>query len=64
MATAADLWDWALFWTIVGAMLMLDLFVSRRRGHAGLRTATVWSAVWIAAFSDCGWPQSTAPKLV
>jgi tellurite resistance protein TerC len=48
MALAADLWDWALFWTIVGAMLMLDLVASRRQGHSGLRVAAVWSGVWIS----------------
>ena len=43
-----SVWMWAGFFALVLAMLAVDLGVSRRRtGAMSLRTAALWSAVWI-----------------
>ena len=43
-----SLWVWAGFFALVLAMLAVDLGVSRHRKAAmSLRTAALWSAVWI-----------------
>ena len=43
-----SVWMWAGFFALVLAMLAVDLGVSRRRtGALSLRTAALWSAVWI-----------------
>lgn len=45
----APLWAWAAFLAFVIAMLVLDLFVLRRRTHeVSPREAGAWSALWIA----------------
>lgn len=45
----APLWAWAAFVAFVIAMLVLDLFVLRRRAHeVSPREAGAWSALWIA----------------
>lgn len=45
----APLWAWAAFLAFVIAMLVLDLFVLRRRAHeVSPREAGAWSALWIA----------------
>ena len=44
---AAGIWHWALFGALVAVMLIVDLVVSSRGGHSGLRSAALWSAVWI-----------------
>jgi tellurite resistance protein TerC len=36
--------EWAVFWTLVGAALAVDLAVSRK---VTLRSAALWSAIWI-----------------
>ena len=43
-----SVWMWAGFFVLVLAMLAVDLGVSRRRtGALSLRTAALWSAIWI-----------------
>ena len=43
-----SVWMWVGFFALVLAMLAVDLGVSRRRtGAMSLRTAALWSAVWI-----------------
>ena len=44
---ATSIWDWALFGTLVGVALTVDLVMSNRGGNAGLRTAALWSGFWI-----------------
>jgi len=50
---------WAVFFTIVGAALAIDLgFVGRKGGVVSTRTAYAWSAVWISlgvGFSGLVW---------
>ena len=43
-----SVWIWAGFFALVLTMLAIDLGVSRRRtGAMSLRTAALWSAIWI-----------------
>jgi tellurite resistance protein TerC len=46
MMIATELWHWAVFGAVVGAMLMVDIVVSSRLRRSGLRTAALWSMGW------------------
>ena len=43
---ATEFWHWALFGTLVGIMLTLDLVAADHTGRGRLRTAVFWSAGW------------------
>lgn len=40
-------WVWAFFWALVLAMIAVDLVAGRRRRSPTMRSAALWSALWI-----------------
>ena len=58
MQTIASGWMWAAFAVVVVAMLAIDLVGGRRAGGVTLKSAALWSTVWVAvslAFAGLLW---------
>jgi len=58
MQTIASGWMWAAFAVVVICMLAIDLAGGRRAGGVTLKSAALWSAVWVAvsfAFAGLLW---------
>lgn len=49
---AVTRWVWALFWTLVLAMIVVDLAVDRHRRASTLRSAALWIGERVGSGSE------------